>query len=568
MNTFWIICFDVIMKSFVNLSYIKKNNMIKKIFLYMFSFLIICLWIVNFSYGGFSRQVWVYGFQPYDNTVNINVLTNWTINSELIWEVKKVFWFTDWNYFMWDYSPDLWWISMYAVNQVFWSNGYFLNQGFINDFFICNNTITWVSLDWSISSNYYTGCSKLTISNWNLQTIKNFVSSIKSTDYYWFDFETSSACTQAVICFSSDEYWKSLCFWNSIKWTTSIYNDCYPYFTRWYWSYNWWNTVYSKSYWTGWGYINAYYTSPWVNNNFNPWTWIIISDWTTKYLNADIDDYISYYEERFGWNENMCYVWTTDYETLYWSWRICNDLECPDTVNFEYWTGWTIFDLYYSLYSGFWNNIIKNVWTFINVWLINYTEQFKLNCSWTGDNIVCQSSWPDYLAKYNWPDTNISLYYEWLTPPFLNNPVAIYFMASNLYNRFSTESTQWEEMAYYCDMKLNYDSYKDWTFNFEELKDKVSPWINQRVKDYKNNQFWNGGGYSIPDFSWTNIRWNLNLTGDWIPEDLSPTQLFKQFYDRMNALLWNFNPNNSVWIIPLWILYPMLFLILFRIIKH
>ena len=561
MNTFWIICFDVIMKSFINLSYIEKNNMIKKLLLWLF---VSFVWLISFSYAidtnsywqWYVRSVWSMWRSAYNSWFSLAVLNKWSFLSQNFWVWKDLFFIDENKYFAWIRHPEYWNTALYYHFQCW--------QWFATSYLTCDEIFD----DSTGATRWWPkNCHQNNVVAWTYEILSSFMSSVKSTDYIWYVWEWSCCWTycwsRLGLCISSSDYHQSICWWWCNAWSPwyscSFLSETY-----------WYNVNNSLNLSGDYASINRsiLLTSPWVNNNFNPWTWSTISDWTTKYLNADIDDYISYYEERFGWNENMCYVWTTDYETLYWSWRVCNDLECPDTVNFEYWTGWTIFDLYYSLYSGFWNNIIKNVWTFINVRLINYTEQFKLNCNWTGDNIVCQPSWPDYLAKYNWPDTNISLYYEWLTPPFLNNPVAIYFMASNLYNRFSTESTQWEEMAYYCDMKLNYDSYKDWTFNFEELKDKVTPWINQRVKDYKNNQFWNGGGYSIPDFSWTNIRWNLNLTGDWIPEDLSPTQLFKQFYDRMNALLWNFNPNNSVWIIPLWILYPMLFLILFRIIKH
>ena len=61
-----------------------------------------------------------------------------------------------------------------------------------------------------------------------------------------------------------------------------------------------------------------------------------------------------------------------------------------------------------------------------------------------------------YMAQYNWPDQNVTYIYSWFTFPFENKPVAIYFMADLLSEEYITESSQWENIVFYCDMKLNY----------------------------------------------------------------------------------------------------------------
>jgi hypothetical protein len=484
--------------------------------LFIISLISCSIFLVDSSVNAwYSRQIWVYWFQPYDESVNVNVLTKGTLNSELIWEVKRLFWFNEWNYFKWDYSSDLWWVSMYAVNQIFGSNGYHLNQGFVNDYLICNKTITWVSLDWSISSNYYTGCTKYTISSWNLQTIKNFTSSIRSTDYYWFDFDSSTACTQAVICFSSEEYWKSLCFWNSIKWTDSFYNNCYPYFFINYWAYNWWNTVYSKSYWTGWGSADSEYSSPSVDIAPIP---EVISTWNTE---------VVYYSD----NNQVYYDF---FECLWFTSDICysnfslNDIVDSNTTYFDLfpsgYISWaTVFDLYNS-----WNYNFNPFYSWFNYYKNRY---FSVESDKSNDAVLFLYSWD---SKWN------------------------YYLFNKLDNSYYISSYQFNPQDYfiYCNMVVNWFN-PDWLFTWKTSESFNNVFLSSDVRSdnsiCSNWQFHFYLSWSNMSFSWTeDMFWVFN----------SLYSQFKNAFYVDSSLTW------TVWFLPRYIILGFFLFLLLYIFKR
>ena len=262
-------------------------------------------------------------------------------------------------------------------------------------------------------------------------------------------------------------------------------------------------------------------------------------------ISSDLDNSIRFYEDNFNWDINMCYVWTNDLTGAYWK----------PNVEFVYGSGATIYELYHKIYWTFWNNKIHNVWSFVNVWLLNYATWYKT----VSENQL-------YMATYNWPDQNVSYIYTWFTFPFYNKRLAIYFMADLLSEQYITESSQGENIVYYCDMKLNYDNYKNWTWSFADLQNLVDPKIRNRIQDYVNYAILWQDWYSTPDSS--SIWWNLVQSWYSIPNDLNPTNLFQDFYNKINWLVTNFVPVTAVWIVPWWILYPMFFLILFRIMRH
>lgn len=418
------------------------------------------------------------------------------------------------------------------------------NQWFVNNYAICNEFYD-TSLSYRLWSS--DNCSVQTLTSDSKNVIVSFLKTVKQWDYFYVHLWTWSNSIVSQFCISSQEYWKSLCFWNCRVSNSSLYScSALPWLItplwnthHWLWYWSWFDEVDSDLMWP----------SPAVSTNFDS-TWDVSFNtwWNDIIINPEIDDYIEYYEDRWNWNKNMCYVWTTDFVSSYDTWQ----------VDFYPWTWDTIFWLYYYFYNTFWDNIIHNVWTFLNVWLINYTQWFD---TLDEDKL--------YLATYNWPDTNISLYYTWFSNPFSWKPAVIWYMSHNLFNYYSTESTQWEEMAYYCYMKLNYDNLNNWTLDFDKIKDSVTPWINKRITDYVNNHLWNwNSSYSSPDtLSWSIWDW-LVQTWYLIPQDLSPIKLFKDYYDKINWLVRWFNAVNSKWLLPWWIIYPMVFLVLFRIFKH
>lgn len=376
-------------------------------------------------------------------------------------------------------------------------------------------------------SNFASYCINWITTAWNYTTsIDNFYSLGAIYDSYYFN---NDARNRPYLCFLSNSRNLASCFTINITNNSNAYN--------WYIS---WSYILTSN-----GNNLTDFSSESVKFWSSAFKWNSYTPWDTQVVNTDLDRYIDYYETRFWRNKNMCYVGTTDFTTPYWSWNL----------SFIAGTWYTLNEFYYKLYGTFWSNNIKNVWSFINSWLINYSQWFY--------------EWKQYLVNYNWPDTNISVYYDNLTFPFENKPVAIYFMATNLLDYYSVESTQGEEMAYYCQMKTNYQFYKENPDLFkEDVESKVWSWINERVQDYYNTHIGWGTwkvGFQVPNLSGT--VWGELWKWNELPEGLQPTDLFKDFFTKVTTLTEGFSPSQN-WILPDWILYPLIFLVLFRIFRH
>lgn len=287
--------------------------------------------------------------------------------------------------------------------------------------------------------------------------------------------------------------------------------------------------------------------SPWTSwssgGGWSDYTWSG-AGWSSITVESDVWKSIKYFEDMYNWDQGMCYVWTNNLTAPYWtSW-----------ISFDFWTGDTIFSLFYSLYSWFGDNRIQNVWRFINTWLINYKQWFE-KPNW---NI-------QFLASYAWPWNNVEYIYTWFTFPFKNQPVAIYFMASLLNDQYSRYLTQWEEMAYYCYMKLNQTSIENNDISFQDVQNLVNPAINNNINTYINEVIWKWKvGFQVPNMSWS--IWGDVVSWNNYQWTLDPSTIFDQLYDNVFSLVWNWS--SRTWILPDWIVFPLLFLILFRIMKH
>lgn len=492
---------------------IEKNNMIKKLFsflliscfvLFWFSFVKAQDFLVNSpTYVGWSVYSWhTFTFQPYWNFLTDNDYKYFFINHYYNYFVS-ISWINKKLYFM---------QSENSLNV--------LNQGFVSD------TNFWV---WPIEYDGG-GCG---YQNNTCLTSDEFYNSDIYNNPDWFAVK-GVLYGGAYYCFLYSDLWQQVCFYgahydpnNQFTWSLNFSINPKPEdFT---------NSSLSDYVWN----------SPFTNSSDN---WPISYTWTFE---DEIDSTIAYYEYRYNWNEKMCYVWTDDLEHslryFIWHW-----------VPYYFWSGATLYQLYYSIYNTFGNNKIHNVWSFINSWLINYWMVY--DTIWEYD--------VRYVAHYNWPDTDISILYTWYTNElFLGNLGAIYNMASILYNNFWVESTMGEEMIYYCDLKLNYHNYKDWSLSFTWLQDLVNPWIIDRIGDYVDRDMPWSTWFIMPNI-WSGSIWDW-IISSWynIPDDVNPTNFFKDYFEKINNIVRNFNPVWT-WIIPDWILFPMLFLIFYRIIRH
>ena len=458
----------------------------------------------------YIRQIWVYWYSPYTQSMSINVLRSWLPLTQALWLTKNFFYFEDNVYWWWGYRGTPY---VYRWNDCQW---------YVLSYKICTPIIS--------GNNNPSDCSStINITSWSSANFKAFFDTMTTEDYYYFHKGGADYGTTWNFCFSSVAANSSLCF----DWSNCNLGDSLGYswvnfdtFENYWWDNNPWSS--SQGGWSGSG----------SNNNSD--NSLIYTQWN------DLDNTISYFENQFGRNVNMCYVGTNNLTWVYGTaW-----------IDFQYWQWDTIFWLFNSLYGGFWDNIIQNVWRFINTWLINYSQWFA-TAPW---NRL-------YLAKYDWPWNNVTYYYTWLTFPYANQPVAIYFMSDLLYNEYSIESTLWESMSYYCYLKFNYNELKTgtWSQTFEDVQDMVTPWIVWRVNDYVNVYLSGHVWFLVPDYSWS--IWGDVTSWSVFDWDVDPSNTFEGFY---NDILWIVNRWNYSWsgILPPWIIYPLLFLILFRILKH
>lgn len=555
MNTFWIICFMIVMIIITYLFNIEKDNMIKY-FKYFLTLFVISLWIINFSSSYYS--VWSSTSTCVRNNngyfTDLSCENNCTISSDMSFSCSssnsKIIYtnYANWHQTAYYRTPN--WLARYYVqnqwNLTCWTTDYsnWINQYLFTWFQLCeweyypnsspnNPTCPW---SWQIlsyfemlnyvKSHWWLIAYDFTFYHWNAS---DFGLSFIWNGYYFQSVLGWSSSVPAYWNVNNNPYW-----WIASPYNLNVSSSCST------WDYkvlldtSFSNVVSKPMRLAGWNY-------------YNPWE-VTYNTWEKK---SDLDNYIDYYEYRYNWNEKMCYVWTNDLEHSfrYFIWQ---------SVPYEYWTGATLYQLYYSIYSWFGSNKVRNLWSFINSWLINYANVY-VNVS-EDDN--------RYIAQYNGPDTNVTILYTWYTNElFLGNLGAIYNMASVLYNSFSYESTMWEEIAFYCDMKLNYNSYNNWSLSFTWLVDLVTPWIVERIGDYLY--------YDMPWSTWfvSPVLWSWSIWNDiissWynIPDDVNPTNLFKDYFEKINDLIRNFSPISD-WIIPDWILFPMLFLIFYRIIRH
>lgn len=483
------------------------------------------------------------------------------IKKYLLWLWISLFWFV----WFWYCFPDL--ISVVPWEAYNWDNIYVDNFSLSTDLTF-TKPVTYINSNLNVEYAFYWDQYWylhffVNDTNWKSDYIIN---SYVLTNWSWSYRELSQS--EFINYVNNHSVYKvDFYFWYSCQngynyWTTfSIHFDNWNYIY-----FAWWVCQWNNLYVTPWGWPKqsptnwtiawlVSYNSPFWNNNYNPWEIENIT-WNIVQVPTDIDRYIQYYESKYWWDENVCYVWTDDLTGAYWK----------PWLTFQYWSGATMFSLYYLMYWTFWQSPVKNVWHFLNCWLLNYNQWW--------DTISDERS---YLCNYIWPSEWSVLSYDVTENPFKNNRAAIYFLIDNLYNhqyRIDTsspmfESSMGDEYAFYCAAKLNYENYKNWTLDFSELENQIDPILKDIIWDWNNRNLWSQYWFSVPNMSWNdNIWWNLIQTWSWIPDDLNPSWLFKQFYDRINSLLQNFSPRVAFWFIPLWILYPMLFLILFRILKH
>lgn len=469
------------------------------------------------------------------NAYQENYVDNYcTVNSDLSFSCsetnnKLVMW-NGWNFYTTAFYWSDEWLA-YIHRQIWqcwlgYNNSFYWNyQWIFTGFTLC---------EWEFTSPY--SC------NWvQILSYSEFVNYVKTNWLIWFTFSTDIG--DLWVCFIWNNYYfcsavnqvdNSVSFWQFIqKWLNIPYWD----------SCSWW-------------FNGAYYTMDFSNVINSPlWWWnnnnqIDNSDWLDDYNYSTIDtwDIVFYFENNplYRFDKNICYVWTTDYNTLYSS---------GSTLwLFKWGDWWNVVDLFAS---KFWNTFtIKDLWTFINTWNINYNTWFK------GANR--DENWlPLFNANYsltNWFTQDFS---DNLTVPFIWNPLVYYFMwyVSSTYWK---QSTLWEEIATYCYYKLEYDKNSQW-LNITDNSDKsYRENANQFVRNWNKYNFYYSWVDTIESQSWNwtildYYTWDDNL-------DFSTffSKSFTKFKDKISLDL----SDLGAWVLPTYIILFLMAIILFRFLSH
>lgn len=506
--TIWIICFVFIICTITYLFDIKKDSMIKKI-LWFLTFILLSISFSSAYTCNSSTFCYDIPFGVSPEEMDYSWKYIWTV-------VDNAFNFSS-NYFNYtalrsnnlERKLNYWWQSDWLYyTSIYWNLSSPKNWK-INWYYVCSQIPYMQTAYRTLSSanfcTYHAWFSDLwTYLNWS--------------DNYSVSCWSSTSYTNCMVCVYKQWDWNYICIDN---WNTSNNDNKFLEITQ----------------------IETLATlNPFVSvSNIPDYTF---TGWSTIDIRSDIDDYIQFYEDNFNWDINMCYVWTYDTWSVYGT----------PWIDFIYWSWNTIYWLYYWIYNTFWSNRIHNVGAFVNTYLLNYATWFETPAQ---ERL--------YQATYNWPDQNVTYIYTWFTFPFADKSVAIYFMSDLLSTRYITESSQGENIVFYCDMKLNYENYKNWSLSFTWLLDMVDNKIKDRIEDWKDWGLPWTGWYSVPDNTWF---WSTQIVSWYnIPNDLNPTSLFQDTFSKLTNLVKSFTPTWS-WIIPWWILYPMIFLILFRMLRH
>ena len=472
-----------------------------------FIWLISCFILLGNSFvsAWYTRQVWSYWYNPYLQSFDINLTRSWNPLTSNLWYTKQIFVIqqnsSDFCAWFWnDWLP-------YSYCKM---TSYF-SQWNITSYQTCAEII---DID---STSQPSSCISSAVWLNTKEVIRNFLSKLTNNDYYYFDY-SRWWWWRWTFCISSHEIWKSFCFNfntsngfnNTLELETWLNFDSFP------------TSVLENP---------PSYISWWWDEWWNSWSWDLV--WIAL---SSTGGAIDFYENRVWLNKDICYVGVNSMSILYWtSW-----------ISFNQGGGLTIFDAFQTLY---WSTWLNEVYVWINNWLLNYEQWF-----WNDWN-------PMFLSNYNSWTNQVDIYYDNLTFPFANNPVAVYFMASYIEQVFANwlYNPSWSAVVSYCNLKIN-----NWTF--EEIidnSDKVS--INNYIEK-ENIYKWLNSDWTEKDY-WAWLSSWVELAFSW---DTSLKNSLKEFLDEAEnniSSLKDISDSITWHILPVWIITPFVFFALFRFIR-
>jgi len=521
--------------------------MIKKILKSILSLWIITLWIINFSNASWFWHGVVWNYSQYQNSdYSLMIARYWEFNTDYLWTVKRVFSINSDSMFYWNVDWYLHWTDMW------WFDWKLLN------YYVCDY------VNWDFSQ--FTNCSKYLYTGWNIDVVNNMLSFIKVWDRFFYGAQWTYYTNLVFHAVSISDLQKTVVFafggcWSS-NWTACGVSD----WTNWYMGLDIHNDNDTK-------WLDASKRIIWIENPsreqwYNFWTipnnliwvspvftWGGWSDTEDEQVWIDPDSTesaLNLYENRYWRNKSICYVWINNSSTLWWS-----------SVSFQEWSWLTIFQLYDQLY---WTGDLNHYAVFVNNWLLNYEQWFNTSGS------------PMYLSNYNSWTNQVELYYDNLSFPFANNPIAVYFMSNNISLK-SPESTMWSSVVSYCNIKLN-----NWTFDdILDEADKINAvWYTEQTNVNKwYNADWTVRKINIWEFGMNTWSWVIswNLDGWSFAEDYwvsyytwvnNITEWFQSLFDKLDNAFSTLSDmwTGYTWILPSYIVFALLFVVLFKIMRR
>lgn len=472
--------------------------MIKKL-LWLSVFCLLWLGFVFANPSWYTRQIWVYWYNPYFNSFDIKISSDWTPFTDSLWIEKKIFsLYSDNNI---TYHSWFWYDWLPYVYYNYW-NGV-ISQWTIKYYYICDELL-WneISKPWN--------CILYNIDENSKSVFSSFVSSITDQDFYFF--RQLFDYNRWQFCFSSFSIWNSLCFDLYSQWS-SLDNELWlPVYD--FWSFN----------------TDVLQNSPWFSNWWNDYIpWIAL--WSDESA-------VNYFEKNYWRDENICYVWVNNTTDLYWS-----------SVSFNKWSWLTIFEVFNNIY---WNTDLDKVYVWLNTWLINYNQWFNYDS-------------PSYLASYNSWNNVVDLYFDNLSFPFLNNPVAYYFMTDNIFDYFN--ATEWSEIVSYCNLKVNNWSYED--ILDQSTKNNINNYTENSNINIWLNPDWSDKVLPGPSqnlSSWNIIEWvsRESMQYSW---DVNFENFFDHALDEIKRAIDTVWVNPFTWVLPNYIIFGFLLVVLFKVLR-
>lgn len=405
-------------------------------------------WLSCFASNWYVYQIWTSNTSPFDNSINFSVLQKWSFLSQTLWYWKPIFAWSNW----WNKTFLFWknWLPYfyqdYSNIEVLWKGYGFQCQWFIKSYKVCDS--------FDENSNSVWNCTVYWIWDWSINVYKNFLSKVKSSDYFFVIEDLYyQRYFEPVLCISSSELWQSLCF---VGWT--------------WWESPWCNLTWSLEIprWIDFTNINSYFydnSSPavsnwWTNWNVGWWNWTIISITTTWTITSSCTNWqvLQFYENQ-GFNTNLCYWWLNSYNTTANSW------------------------------------IVAVPWTWIDVMSMWFDYD----------------STTDYLTWFNFYRTSYS---RWILEQFNYRPYVFqtYFWFINDYWAWKNS----DDILEYCDLKLykwNYNWIFTWLVISESRKQKICSVSSMYFSSNSVDENWN-----VVNILWNDLLWDwsgLNTYVEW-----------------------------------------------------